>query len=195
MSNIPCFAPLPLAFLLSNGEEVKMNRQEKKKFVADFHGRLERAKGAFLVDYQGLNVEVISRLRKELKKVDAEFQVVKNRLLKLACQETDTALMKDHLTGPSAIALTYDDVIGPAKILVEFDKDFEHFRIKGGQISGKVVDPVTIEQLAKLPGIEVLLAQTFSVMQAVPTSLVRVLSGLLAKLLYVLKAIEVEKGQ
>jgi large subunit ribosomal protein L10 len=104
-----------------------MNRQEKEEFVADFHSKLERAQGTFLVDYQGLNVEVINRLRKELKKVGAEFQVAKNRLLKLACEETDTALVKDHLAGPSAITLTYEDVIGPAKILVEFDKDFEQW--------------------------------------------------------------------
>ncbi|MBK5099520.1 MAG: 50S ribosomal protein L10 [Desulfobacteraceae bacterium] len=172
-----------------------MNRQEKEEFVADFHSKLERAQGTFVVDYQGLNVEVINRLRKELRKVGAEFQVVKNRLLKLACEETDTALVKDHLAGPSAITLTYEDVIGPAKILVEFDKDFEHFKIKSGQISGKVLDAPAIGRLAKLPGKDVLLAQAFSVMQAVPGSLVRVLNGLVAQLLNVLKAIEASKGQ
>lgn len=172
-----------------------MNRQQKKEFVADFHSKLEKAQGTFLVDYQGLNVEVINRLRKELKKAGAEFQVAKNRLLKLACEDTDTALVKDYLQGPSAVTLTYEDVIGPAKILVDFDKDFERFKIKGGQISGKVLDARAIERLAKLPGKDALLAQAFSVMQAVPGSLVRVLNGLVAQLLNVLKAIEASKEQ
>jgi len=171
-----------------------MNRQEKDKFVVGLRSRLEKAQGTFLVDYQGLNVEVLSRLRKELKKVDAEFQVVKNRLLNLASQETDTALLKDHLRGPSAIALTYDDVVGVAKILVNFDKDFEFFKIKTAQISGKVINAAAVERLARLPGRDVLLAQALSAMQAVPASLVRVLSGIIAKLLNVLKAIESEKG-
>ncbi|HUU80000.1 MAG TPA: 50S ribosomal protein L10 [Acidobacteriota bacterium] len=171
-----------------------MNRQEKDKFVVGLRSRLEKAQGTFLVDYQGLNVEVLSRLRKELKKVDAEFQVVKNRLLNLASQETDTALLKDHLRGPSAIALTYDDVVGVAKIVVNFDKDFEFFKIKAAQISGKVINAAAVERLARLPGRDVLLAQALSAMQAVPASLVRVLSGIIAKLLNVLKAIESEKG-
>jgi len=171
-----------------------MNRQEKDKFVVGLRSRLEKAQGTFLVDYQGLNVEVLSRLRKELKKVDAEFQVVKNRLLNLASQETDTALLKDHLRGPSAIALTYDDIVGVAKILVNFDKDFEFFKIKTAQISGKVINAAAVERLARLPGRDVLLAQALSAMQAVPASLVRVLSGIIAKLLNVLKAIESEKG-
>jgi large subunit ribosomal protein L10 len=172
-----------------------MNRQEKDKFVVGLRRRLEKAQGTFLVDYQGLNVEVLSRLRKELKKVDAEFQVVKNRLLNLASQETDTALLKDHLRGPSAIALTYGDVVVVAKILVNFDKDFEFFKIKTAQISGKVINAAAVERLARLPGRDVLLAQALSAMQAVPASLVRVLSGIIAKLLNVLKAIESEKGK
>ena len=65
------------------------------------HSRFEKAQGTFLVDYQGLNVEAINRLRKELKEVGAEFQVVKNRLLKLACQGTDTAVLEDQMKGPS----------------------------------------------------------------------------------------------
>jgi large subunit ribosomal protein L10 len=170
-----------------------MNRQEKDKFVVGLRSRLEKAQGTFLVDYQGLNVEVLSRLRKELKKVDAEFQVVKNRLLNLASQETDTALLKDHLRGPSAIALTYDDVVVVAKILVNFDKDFEFFKIKTAQISGKVINASAVERLARLPGRDVLLAQALSAMQAVPASLVGVLSGIIAKLLNVLKAIESKK--
>jgi large subunit ribosomal protein L10 len=180
---------------MSNGEEVNMDRQEKEKFVADLHGRLKKARGTFLVEYKGLDVESMNRLRKELKKVDAEFQVVKNRLLKLASEETETGLIKDHMHGPSAIALTYEDMVSTAKALVDFAEEFKKLRIKNGQISGKVVDIDAIKRLAKLPGKDVLLAQTLSAMQAVPASFVRVLSGVVAKLLNVLTAIEQQKAE
>lgn len=172
-----------------------MKREEKERFVAVLRSRLEKAQGTFLVNYQGLDVETISRLRRELRKVEAEFKVVKNRLLKLASQETDTELLKEHMEGPSAIALTYEDVVGPAKILVDFARDFKQLQLKNCQISGKVVDPEGIKRLAELPGKDVLLAQTLSAMQAVPASLVRVLNGIVAKLLYVLGAIEQKKGK
>jgi len=170
-----------------------MERQEKKAFVEDLHSRLEKAQGTFLVDYKGLNVETLNRLRMELRGVNAQFQVVKNRLLKLACEDTDTSLLKEHMHGPSAIALSGEDLVGSAKILVNFAKDFEQLQLKVGQISGKFVDKDLIERLAALPGRDALLAQVLSAMQAVPASLVRVLSGVLTKLLYVLKAIEQQK--
>jgi large subunit ribosomal protein L10 len=172
-----------------------MERDEKKTFVTELHSRLERADGAFLMDYKGLDVEGLNRLRNELREVNSQFQVVKNRLLKLACEETDSALLKEHMRGPSAIVLTSEDVVGSAKILVNFAKEFEQLQFKGGVVSGKFIDKSLIEHFAMLPPREVLLAQTLSAMQAVPASLVRVLNGVLAKLLYVLQAIQQQKEE
>jgi len=170
-----------------------MNREEKEQFVSDLHSRLEKAQGTFLVHYQGLKVEDINRLRNELRETGAEFQVVKNRLLKLACKGTGTELIKEHMQGPTAITLTYDDIIGPAKRLVDFAKDFEQLEIKYGQISGKEVNAEDVVQLAKLPGREVLLSQVLAAMQAVPANFVRLMGGIMSQLLYVLKAIEQQK--
>jgi len=170
-----------------------MNRDEKVKFVEDLHGRLEKVQGAFLVDYQGLNVEAMNRLRGELRKVNAELEVVKNRLLKLASQGTETEAIIDHMRGPSAIALTYEDVVGPAKALVDFARDAKNLKIKIGQISGKAINENAVKDLAELPSRDVLLAQALSVMQAVPTSFVRALSGVLTNLMNVLRAIQEQK--
>ncbi len=170
-----------------------MNRDEKVKLVDNLHDRLEKAQGVFLVDYQGLSVGDLNQLRSDLRKTHAEFEVVKNRLLKLASHGTETEAIIDHMKGPSAIALTYDDVIDPAKALVDFAKKFKKLTIKIGQISGKELDEAGVKHLAGLPGKDALLGQALSVMQAVPTSLVRVLNGVLTKLMYALKAIEEQK--
>jgi len=180
---------------MSKREEVNMERAEKAKFVEDMKGRLEKAKASFLVDFKGLNVEAMNRLRKDLRKAGAEFQVVKNRLLKLAAQSTDTAQLEDFMKGPSAIALSYDDPVAPAKALVEFSKEFEQLEIKAGQISGKVMDLDAIKKLAELPSRDVLLAKALSAMQAVPAGFVRVLNGIIVQLLYALKAIEQKKAE
>ncbi|MFC1883922.1 50S ribosomal protein L10 [Thermodesulfobacteriota bacterium] len=170
-----------------------MNREEKRDLVERLRGRLEKVSGTFVVDYKGLNVEAISKLRKELRDVDAEFEVVKNRLLKLASEDTDTGLCKEHMQGPTAIAYSYDDVIGPAKVLMKFAKDFDQLDVKVCQISGKLIDKAGVKRLADLPGREELLAQTLSVMQAVPASFVRILGGMISQLMNVLKAIEKQK--
>ncbi|OQX65256.1 MAG: 50S ribosomal protein L10 [Desulfococcus sp. 4484_242] len=170
-----------------------MNRDEKKQFIDDLHGRLEKAEGAFLVDYQGLNVAELNRLRGELRKANAEFEVVKNRLLKLASKGTGAETIVDHMRGPTAIALTYGDVVSPAKALVDFAKEVKKLKIKMGQISGKAIDEESIKSLAALPSRDVLLAQTLSVMQAVPTSFVRALSGVLTNLMNLLRAVREQK--
>ena len=170
-----------------------MDREEKKQLVSDLHSRLEKAQGAFLVHYKGLKVSEINSLRNKLRDTGAEFQVVKNRLLKLACEGTETELIKDHMEGPTAITLTYDDLIGPAKTLVDFAKDFGQLEIKSGQISGKEINAEAVKQLAQLPGREVLLSQVLAAMQAVPASFVRLLGGIMGQLLNVLKAIEQQK--
>jgi large subunit ribosomal protein L10 len=85
--------------------------------------------------------------------------------------------------------------VGPAKALVDFAKEFQKLEIKGAQISGKQVDVAGVKTLAALPGRDVLLAQTLSVMQAVPTSFVRVLNGVMGQFMNVLKAIEEKKSE
>jgi large subunit ribosomal protein L10 len=172
-----------------------MNRENKTELVNNLHAKLEKAKGTYLVDYQGLDVEAINSLRNELRKSEAEFKVVKNRLLKLASKNTETSLTIDFMRGPSAITITYEDVVAPAKALVDFAKDNEQLEIKGGQISGKVIDYDGIKRLSALPGRDQLLAQTLSAMQAVPGSFVRVLNAVIVNLLNVLKAVEEQKKE
>jgi large subunit ribosomal protein L10 len=170
-----------------------LDRKEKEIFVADMKERLQRAKATFLVDYQGLHVEAINKLRKDLKDMGSDFRVIKNRLAKLACQDTETESLKEHFEGPCGLAITYEDIVAPAKVLVDFSKDNKKLDIKIGQMSGKAMDFNAIKRLAELPGRDELLSQVLSAMKEVPTSLVRVLNGLLVNLLNALKAIEATK--
>ncbi len=172
-----------------------MKKNEKEAFVDDMKGRLEKAQATFVVDYQGLDVEALNKLRGELRKVDAEFRVVKNRLLKLASQDTETGAMKEHFVGPCALAISYEDMVAPARVLVNQSKDMKNLEIKAGQISGKVIDLEGVKRLAQLPSREVLLSQVLNAMQGVTTSFVRVLNGTAVKLLNVLKAIEEQKSE
>ncbi len=170
-----------------------MKREDKKQFVSDLHTRLEKAQAAFLVHYQGLKVEEMETLRGNLRDSGSELEVVKNRLLKRASKGTQTEAIEESMKGPTAIALTYDDLIGPAKAIVDFVKDSQKLEIKSAQISGKKLDAEAVKALANLPGREALLAQLLGGLQAVPSGFVRVLGGLMRQLLNVLKAIEQQK--
>jgi ribosomal protein L10 len=107
-----------------------LDRSQKNNIVKGLQESLGKANGAFLVDYQGLKVETLTKLRRELREANVQFQVVKNRLLLIACEGTDTAVLKDHATGPSALAILHEDIIKPAKVLTSFSRDYEALEIK-----------------------------------------------------------------
>ena len=171
-----------------------MDRNEKEKIVTGLKERLGKACGTFLVDYHGLNVGALTKLRRELTETNIEFRVVKNRLLSIACQDTETAVLKDYIGGPCALAITYDDVVMPAKVLTKFDQEYEALEIKIGQINGKIIDLPAIKALAQLPSREILLSQLLYSLSGVPTSFVRILSEMLRGLVTVLEAIKGQKA-
>jgi large subunit ribosomal protein L10 len=173
---------------------LSLHRKEKEKVVTGLKEGLGRACGTFLVDYQGLNVEALTKLRRELREADIEFQVVKNRLLLIASQGTETAVLKDYIGGPCALAITYDDVVMPAKVLTKFSQDHEALEIKIGQIQGKIVELPAIRRLARLPSREVLLSQLLFSLSSGPTSFIRTLCEIPRRLVNVLEAIKGQKA-
>jgi len=170
-----------------------LNIEEKKQFVEALKERLDKAKIAILTDYKGLDVEAITELRAKLREARIEFQVIKNTMLRLASDGTDIAPIRDSFVGPSAIALSYDDPVAPAKILTDFAKSNAKLEIKVGVMNGKVLDLSSIKALADLPSREQLLAMVLSTMNAVPTSLVTALSDVPRRMVNVLQAIKDQK--
>jgi large subunit ribosomal protein L10 len=167
--------------------------EAKQQITEDLHDRFARSAIIVLTDYKGLDVTSINDLRRKLRESNIEYQVVKNTLLVRAAEDTEVALIKDHFKGPSAVAISYDDPVAPAKVLTQFAKDNNKLEIKVGVLNGKVLDVQAIKALATLPSKEVMLAQLLSTINAVPTSFVRVLAEVPRSLLNVLTAIKDQK--
>jgi large subunit ribosomal protein L10 len=167
--------------------------EAKQQITEDLHDRFARSAIIVLTDYKGLDVTTINDLRRKLRESDIEYQVVKNTLLVRAAENTDIALIKDHFKGPSAVAISYDDPVAPAKVLTQFAKDNKKLEIKVGVLNGKVLDVQAIKALAALPSREVMLAHVLSTLNAVPTSFVRVMAEIPRSLLNVLTAIKDQK--
>ncbi|PID40062.1 MAG: 50S ribosomal protein L10 [Proteobacteria bacterium] len=170
-----------------------MDINEKKRIAEDLQGRLEKSTIVVLTDYKGLDVEAMNSLRRKLREANTEYQVVKNSLLTRASEGNDVGQIKDLFKGPSAVALSSDDPVAPAKVLVDFAKENKKLEIKAGVLNGSVIDNDGIVALSALPSREVLLAQVLSAMNAVPTSLVTALSDVPRRFVKVLQAIKDEK--
>lgn len=170
-----------------------MNIEEKKQFVEALHKRLEKCQVLILTDFKGLNVETMTELRRKLREAKVEYQVIKNTMLKRATEGTGFEKIKDAFKGTSAVALSYDDPVAPAKVLTEFANKNDKLGIRIGVMQGKVLDLAAIRALATLPSREQLLAQVLSAMIAVPTSLVTALSDVPRRMVNVLQAIKEQK--
>jgi len=167
--------------------------EEKQQIAEDLRDRLSKSAIIVLTDYKGLDVAAMNDLRRRLRAEGIEYQVVKNTLLIRAAEDNDIALIKDYFKGPSAIALSYDDPIAPAKVLSEFAKENKKLEIKAGVMNGQVLDANAIKALAKLPSREVLLGQFLSALNAIPTSFVRTLAEIPRSFVGVLAAIRDQK--
>jgi len=170
-----------------------LNRDEKVGRVQALNETFSKAKFAVVTDYRGLKVTELEKLRRELRQNDAFIQVAKNTLLKLAVKGTEFEDLGESFTGTTAIAFSFEEPVGTAKVLSEFAKENEALKIRTAVMEGKVLTVEDVSSLAKLPSKEQLLGQLCGVLQAVPTGLVRALNGVPSNLVYALQAIKEQK--
>ena len=130
-----------------------MKRSEKKEFVQNLKDEIDSSSSVIVAHYSGLTVSESEQLRSEMRKNGAKFKVTKNRLTKLALEQTEFREISDLFTGPTAIAYS-DDPVAPAKVAVNFEKKFENFKIIGGGYDGEKIDLKKINFLATLPSLD-----------------------------------------
>ena len=168
-------------------------RPEKAYLVKEASDYLSRSEYVFLADYQGINAEETTELRKKLAERGAEFHVVKNSSLRLAAKEQDLPDISEHLSGHTAIVVGGEDASGVAKALGLYYKDNDKVIVKGGALGDRLLTADEIKTLAKLPGLEVLRAQLLSLLNTSASQFVGVLGAPARGLVTVLKA-KSEKG-
>ncbi|MFO0759649.1 MAG: 50S ribosomal protein L10 [Byssovorax sp.] len=169
-----------------------MERSQKEVLVGQIKDRFDRMSSAVFVDFKGLNVETVSKLRDEFRKSGVEYRVVKNSLVRHAIKQHAWAKnLKSTLTGMTGVAWCYEDPSAAAKVVKAFRKDHDKLKIKAGLIDGQVLDQAGVEgQLATMPGKNELRAQLLSTLQAPAQQLLSLLQAPAQNFVYLLKAKE-----
>lgn len=154
----------------------------KKQIVSEYAEKIAKAKSFILIDYRGLTVAEDTALRNTLRKENVEYKVVKNKLILRAIEQAGvTGIDASVFEGPTAIAISYDDAVAPAKLLTENVKKVNKTAIKGGVVEGKVVSLEEIAKVATIPAKPVLIAQLLGMMQSPVRSLAVALSEIAKK--------------
>lgn len=136
-------------------ETILKQKEEEVKLLAE---KFKEAKVVLLTDYRGINVSDDTKLRNDIRNANAEYKIIKNNIVKRALNLNGENGLDSLLEGPTAVVMGNDDYLEPAKVIYNFTKANEFYKIKGGIIEGKVMTAEEIITLAKLPSRETLLS-------------------------------------
>ena len=164
-----------------------MNRQEKAELIETLQTTLNDSTTVVVAHQVGMTVAESSDLRAKMREAGAGFRVTKNRIAKLALNDTPHTALESLFTGPTAIG-TSTDPVAAAKVLVEYAKGNDKLTIVGGSMDGKSLDKAGVEALAKLPSLDELRGKLVGILQAPAAKIARVAQAPAGKVARVIKA-------
>ena len=160
------------------------NKDAKQQVVEDIKAKIQASKSVVLIDYKGLTVAEDTQFRCNMRKINTEYKVLKNTLLKKAFNELDVTAFDSDLNGPTAVAFGADET-SAAKVVCDMCKNTnDKISVKSGYVDGAYVDVKTVKELASIPSKEVLVAK-----------LAGALSGIVRGLAVALNAVAEKKEQ
>ncbi len=165
------------------------NQEAKKLVVEEIKQKIQGAKSVVFVKFQGLTVAQDTELRREFRKNNVEYKVLKNTLVRRAFNELGVTDFDEDLNGPTSVAFGADET-GAAKVIAEAVKKYEKkVEIKSAYVDGGKVDVAGVNALASMPSKEELIAKMLGSLQAPISNFVGVLSAMPRSLVIALNAI------
>jgi large subunit ribosomal protein L10 len=159
---------------VEKGVEMSIEAQKEKQLIIDeIKGKLEKAQSAVVIDYIGTTVAEADAMRKKLREANVDYTVYKNTLVKRAIEGTKYEGLAEVLEGPSAVAISYDDAVAPARVLNGVIKEYKKMAFKAGVVEGNFFDAKGIEAIATLPSREELIAKFMGSIQSPVSKAVR----------------------
>ena len=167
---------------------MSLNRQEKAAVVEEVSALVAKSQSIVVAEYRGLDVDSVTRLRKEARSQGVQLRVLKNTLARRAVNDTPFSGLADKMVGPLVYGFSSDPV-SAAKVLSNFAKSNDKLVVKAGAMPNVVMDDAGVKALATLPSREELLAKLMATMQAPIGQFVRTLNEVPARFVRTLAAV------
>ena len=171
------------------------NKELKVQVVEDIKAKIQNAKSVVLVKFAGLSVAEDTELRREFRKNNVEYKVLKNTLVRRAFNDLGVTDFDEDLNGPTSVAFGADET-GASKVIIDAVKKYENkVSVKSAYVDGGYVDVNGVKELASMPSKEELIAKMLGSLQAPIANFVGVLSAMPRSLVIALNAIAEKKAQ
>ena len=135
--------------------------------------QFDKSEAVIVTHYQGLTVSQLDDLRKRMREHGIVFKITKNRITKLALENTKCKDLSNLFTGPTAVAFG-EDAIMSARILSKFSKDNENLKLIGGIMDNEVLDMTGVQNVASLPTLDEARANIVGILNASASKLVSI---------------------
>ena len=165
-----------------------LNRQDKASVVEEVSALVAKAQSIVVAEYRGLDVDAVTRLRRQARSQGVQLRVLKNTLARRAVGGTPFSGLSDKLVGPLVYGFSSDPVAA-AKVISNFARDNDKLVVKAGAMPNFVMDEKGVKSLATMPSREELLAKLMGTMQAPIGQFVRTLNEVPARLVRTLAAL------
>lgn len=172
-----------------------MPTPQKAAIIEETLRDLETSQGVVLADYRGLTVKQFGQLRAQLGKGGVKLRVIKNTLIQRAANQVGIEGLEPYLTGPTAVAFSYDDPVAAAKLMSQAVRELRKIEIKAGILGKQTIDSRGVRDLADLPTREVLLGKVVGTLNAPIQQLAWVLNAPLGNLARALDQIRQQKEE
>ena len=136
-----------------------MVTEAKRANVAFLADLIRPAQCMIVTDYRGLNTPEMNALRNDLQNTTATYRVIKNRLMKVAAEQTGSGALAPLLEGPSAVVFCQDEFGAAVRVLRDFMRGNQNLNIRGGLLGGQPLNTDEVMALATMPGREQLQAE------------------------------------
>jgi len=166
-----------------------MAREKKTQIIEELQEQLLKCSVGILTDYRGLSTAEITGLRRQLREAGIGYRVVKNTLARFAAERAGRSDLADSFEGPVAIAIGYDEITEPAKVLANYIRASKSsLSIKSGFLSDRLLTLEDVKTLATLPSRDVLLAKVLGGMQSPIVSFMSLLTSPMRGFMGILQA-------
>jgi len=154
-----------------------VSRAKKEALLEGYTESMTQAPHLFLVGYKGISVNQATELRRRIRETGGQYVVVKNSVVLRAAEGKALEQLKEHFSGPVAVAFSHEDPVAIAKVLTEFAKEAPFLEFKAGLVEGRPIAANEVEGIASLPSREELIAKLLFLMQSPISRFVKVLAA------------------
>jgi len=174
----------------------KIGTLTREKIISDIQTKVKDSNACFFLDFNKLPAFSFNKLRNNLKGAGSGVVVAKNTLIQKAFKDSGKDDLSAFLGEGTGVVLVYDkDVVKTCKTLVDFSKENENLKLKGGFLGETKVSLEEVTALAKLPPKEVLLGMAVSGIASPLTGFVCMLNNIILKFVWAIQEVKNKKAQ